>query len=293
MTTKPSLNEMKAIAREIRGQVIGMSHAKKTPHLGSSLSCVDIVVAAYWGLLRIDPENAWDPNRDRFIMSKGHAATTLYAALARRGYCDASILSTYNQDGGHLGEHPCLGCMAGVEASTGSLGHGLPLALGMALAGRIQARNYRCLVLMSDGECEEGTVWEAALFAAAQKIENVAVIIDYNKWQATGRSDEVRRARFAALADKWQAFGWSACEVDGHDIAAILTALEKVPNGSGKPMAIVAHTVKGKGVSFMEDDNNWHYRTPTADELQAALSGVGVGMRNAFAATIGRAGRRG
>jgi transketolase len=265
---------LQTIAREIRGDVVTMSHAKKTPHLGSSLSCVDIVVAAYWGVLRIDPQNPWEPGRDRFILSKGHAATTLYAALARRGFYDPAILETYNTDGGHLAEHPCLGCVPGVEASTGSLGHGLPLALGMALAQRIQGYDYRCFVLMSDGECEEGTVWEAALFAAAQNLENVAVIIDYNKWQATGRSNEVMA--LAPLADKWRAFGWSAREVDGHDIAALLSALEEVPDGSGRPLAIIAHTVKGKGVSFMEDDNNWHYRTPTAEELQAARKELGL-----------------
>jgi len=266
--------EMRTLAREIRGQVVQMSHARKTAHLGSSLSCVDIVVAAYWGVLRVDPQNPWDPGRDRFILSKGHAATTLYAALARRGYYDASVLESYNRDGGHLAEHPCWRCVPGVEASTGSLGHGLPLALGMALAGRIQGPRYRCFVLQSDGECEEGAVWEAALFAAAQKIDNVAVIIDYNKWQATGRSNEVMA--LAPLIDKWRAFGWSACELDGHDLPALVTALEKVPDGSGKPLAIVAHTVKGKGVSFMEDDNNWHYRTPSADELQAARRELGL-----------------
>jgi transketolase len=269
-----SLEAMETIAREIRGRVVQMSHVKKTPHLGSSLSCVDIVVAAYWGALRIDPQNPWDPGRDRFILSKGHAATTLYAALARRGYYDESVLETYNQDGGHLAEHPCLRCVPGVEASTGSLGHGLPLALGMALAQRIRGPHYRCFVLMSDGECEEGTVWEAALFAAAQQIDNVAVIIDYNKWQATGRSDEVMA--LSPLVDKWRAFGWSACELDGHNIADLLAALASLPDGSRKPRAIVAHTVKGKGVSFMEDDNNWHYRTPTADELHAARKELGL-----------------
>jgi transketolase len=268
------LEAMRSIAREIRGDVVAMSHAKKTPHLGSSLSCVDIVVAAYWGVLRIDPQNPWEPGRDRFILSKGHAATTLYATLARRGFYDAELLECYNQDGGHLAEHPCLRCVPGVEASTGSLGHGLPLALGMALARRIQDYAYRCFVLMSDGECEEGAVWEAALFAAANKLENVAVIIDYNKWQATGRSDEVMA--LAPLADKWRAFGWTAREVDGHDMATLLAALENVPDGSGRPLAVIAHTVKGKGVSFMEDDNNWHYRTPTADELQAARKELGL-----------------
>ncbi|MGO9109339.1 MAG: thiamine pyrophosphate-dependent enzyme, partial [Thermoguttaceae bacterium] len=146
--------------------------------------------------------------------------------------------------------------------------------LGMALAQRIRGPRYRCFVLMSDGECEEGTVWEAAMFAAAQKIDNVAVIIDYNKWQATGRSDEVMA--LSPLVDKWRAFGWSTRELDGHDISALLAALETLPDGSGKPLAIVAHTVKGKCVSFMEDDNNWHYRTPTADELEAARKELGL-----------------
>jgi transketolase len=274
MTSRFDLQSLTALARQIRGDVVAMSHAKKTPHLGSSLSCVDLVVAAYWGFLKIDPRNPWDPGRDRFILSKGHAATTLYAALARRGYYDPAVLETYNQDGGHLAEHPCYRAQPGIEASTGSLGHGLPLALGMALAQRIQGHRYRCFVLMSDGECEEGSVWEAALFAAAQKLDNVAVLIDYNKWQATSRSDEVMA--LCPLAEKWRAFGWTAREIDGHDMAAILTALDEAPDGSGRPLAVVAHTVKGKGVSFMEDDNNWHYRTPTADELQAARKELGL-----------------
>ncbi len=268
-----TIEAMQTVARQIRGDVVALSHAKKTPHLGSSLSCVDIVVAAYWGALRIDPQNPWSPDRDRFILSKGHAATTLYAALARRGFCDPALLDSYNCDGGRLAEHPCLHCMAGVEASTGSLGHGLPLALGMALAQRIQDRDYRCFVLMSDGECEEGTTWEAALFAAAQKLDRVAVIVDYNKWQATGRSDEVMA--LCPLADKWRAFGWTTREVNGHDLEALSSALENVPDGSGRPLAVVAHTVKGKGVSFMEDDNNWHYRTPNAEELRAAREELG------------------
>lgn len=268
------MEAMQALARKIRGQVIAMSHAKKTPHLGSSLSCVELVVAAYWGVLRIDPQQPWDPARDRFILSKGHAATTLYAALAYRGFFDEALLDTYADDGGRLGEHPSLGCVPGVEASTGSLGHGLPIAAGMALSQRIRGPQYRCLVLLSDGECEEGTTWEAALFAAAQRIDHLAVLIDYNKWQATGRSDEV--LALCPLAEKWRAFGWSVREIDGHDLAAIGQALAAIPDGSGKPIAIVAHTVKGKGVSFMEDDNNWHYRIPTADEVRLARKELGL-----------------
>lgn len=260
--------DLAAISRRIRARLVEMSHVAETPHLGSSLSCVDMLVAAYWGALRVDPANPLDPNRDRFILSKGHAATALYAALAERGFFDPKLLDTYNEDGAALPEHPGLQCVPGVEAATGSLGHGLPIALGMALAARIQGRPTRCLVLMSDGECEEGSVWEAAMFAPAQKLDTVTVMIDYNKWQATGRSDEIMA--LAPLAEKWRAFGWDACEVDGHDLDALLAALRREPDGTGRPRAIVCHTVKGKGVSFMEDDNNWHYRIPTAEEVEKA-----------------------
>jgi transketolase len=267
-------DDLKAIARKIRGRLVQMSHVAKTPHLGSSLSCVDILVAAYWGPMRIDPRRPLDPGRDRFILSKGHAATSLYATLACRGFFDESLLDTFNHDGGHLGEHPSFQCAPGVEAATGSLGHGLPLALGMALSQRVRGPSFRCFVLMSDGECEEGTVWEAAMFAPAQRIDNVVVIIDYNKWQATGRSDEIMS--LSPLADKWRAFGWTTHEVDGHDLDALGAVLRNVPDGSGRPIAVVAHTVKGRGVSFMEDDNNWHYRIPTADEVLAARKELGL-----------------
>ena len=266
-------SDLAAIAARIRARVVEMSHVAETPHLGSSLSCVDMLVAAYWAALRIDAARPLDPDRDRFILSKGHAATALYATLAERGFFDPKLLDTYNEDGAVLPEHPGLQCVPGVEAATGSLGHGLPIALGMALAARIQKRPSRCLVLMSDGECEEGSVWEAAMFAPAHKLDTVTVMIDYNKWQATGRSDEIMA--LAPLAEKWRAFGWDACDVDGHDLDALVGALTKKPDGTGRPRAIVCHTVKGKGVSFMEDDNNWHYRIPTADEVRKARVELG------------------
>ena len=268
MTRSGATAELAAIARRIRARVVEMSNVAETPHLGSSLSCVDMLVAAYWGVLRIDPQKPLDPDRDRFILSKGHAATALYVTLAERGFFDPKLLDTYNEDGAALPEHPGLQCVPGVEAATGSLGHGLPIALGMALAARIENRPSRSLVLMSDGECEEGSVWEAAMFAPAQKLDTVTVMIDYNKWQATGRSDEIMA--LAPLVEKWLAFGWDACEVDGHDLDALLAALGRATDGSGRPRAIVCHTVKGKGVSFMEDDNNWHYRIPTAEEVEKA-----------------------
>jgi transketolase len=253
---------------------VEIAHKTNTMHVGSSMSCADIVVAAYWTALSIDPANPTDPDRDRFILSKGHAAPTLFASLAFRGFFPESLLETYDSDGGVLGEHPTLQCVPGVEASTGSLGHGLPLGVGMAMAGRIQGQNYRVFVVMSDGECNEGSVWEAAMLAASQRLERLIVVVDYNKWQATGRSNEV--LALSPLREKWEAFGWTTHEIDGHDLGALTDLLGRVPDGSGRPIAIIANTVKGKGVSFMEDDNNWHYRSPNAAELEQARQELGL-----------------
>ena len=269
-----SLEEMQAIARRIRGRLVQMSHKEQTPHLASSLSCVDILVAAYWGALAIDADQPHDPLRDRLILSKGHAATTLYAALQARGFFSEETLDSYGTHGSILAEHPSPNSAPGIEAGTGSLGHGLPIGLGMAVAGRIQNQPYRVCVVMSDGECNEGSVWEAAMLAPAQKLERLVAVVDYNKWQATGRSNEVMALE--PLVDKFTAFGWSAYETDGHDIAGLVDLLRNVPDGSGKPVAIVAHTVKGKGVSFMEDDNNWHYRIPTEAEVASAHKELGL-----------------
>ena len=272
--THVNLDELRRRTRELRGRLVQLSHAAEAPHLGGALSCAEIMVCAYWAVLKIDPKQPLDPLRDRFILSKGHAATALYTTLATRGFFDSAMLANFNADGGCLPEQPGLQCVPGVEAATGSLGHGLSLALGMALAGRIQGQRYRCFALLSDGECQEGSVWEAALFAPRHGLDNVVAIVDYNKWQATGRSNEV--TSLSPLREKWEAFGWSSYEVDGHDVAALMSVLAKIPDGTGKPVAIVANTVKGKGVSFMEDDNNWHYRIPTADEVTLACKELGL-----------------
>ena len=265
--------ELESVARQVRGKLVELSHRAKTPHLGSSLSCVDILVAAYWGALRLDPTNPQDPCRDRFLLSKGHAATTLYTVLALRGFFGVHELDHYAEPGSTLPEHPSPG-MPGIEIASGSLGHGLPLGLGMALASRIQGHPFKVCVTMSDGECNEGSVWEAAMFAPAQNLENLLVVVDYNKWQATGRSNEVMA--LAPLKAKWEAFGWSAREIDGHDMRAVFQALHDVPDRSGKPVAVIANTIKGKGVSFMQDDNNWHYRIPNAEELGRANVELGL-----------------
>ena len=265
---------LKTMASRLRGEVVTMCHRANSAHLGSSLSCIDILTADYWNVLKIDPNTPQHPMRDRFILSKGHAAMALYATLAYRGYFDVDELRTYNRDNGRLAEHPPANLLPGVEAATGSLGHGLPIAIGMALSGRIKNEIYRAYALLSDGENNEGSVWEAAMFAAAQKLDNICVIIDYNKWQATGRSNDT--LMLAPLADKWRSFGWDVIEIDGHDVAELARVMSSIPKGSGKPMAIVAHTIKGKGVSFMEDDNNWHYRAPNAEEVILAHRELGL-----------------
>jgi transketolase len=263
------------LAAEIRTDIITMSHHSRVPHLASALSCVDLLVACYWGLCEITPENIDSPDRDRFILSKGHAAPALYATLARRGIIPHGLLATLGEHGSPLAEQPAPACVPGVEWATGSLGHGLSAGLGMALAARICGRKYKTAVLVSDGECNEGSVWEAAMLAAAQQVGSLTVLVDYNKWQATGKSDEVMA--LAPLRDKWEAFGWESYEVDGHDFAEIRAALAcaELPDRT-KPLAIVAHTIKGRGVSFMEGDNNWHYRIPNADELSKACVELGV-----------------
>jgi transketolase len=254
-----------------------MSHEKRCPHLGSALSCLDILTALYGSVLRIDPRKAEDPNRDRFILSKGHAAPALYATLQHFGFFPSEVLERFNEDGAELAEQPSPGCVPGMEAATGSLGHGLPIGVGLALAAKVQNRSYRVFVCLSDGECNEGSVWEAAMAAPGisgswgRGLDNLTVIVDYNKWQATGRSNET--LALAPLADKWQSFGWDTQEVDGHDLDALVDALKQK---SDRPRALIAHTVKGKGVSFMEDRLRWHYSSPDDGQLAQALAELGA-----------------
>jgi transketolase len=261
------------LAARFRARAIEMSHTAGAAHLASSLSCIDIVAVLYHSVLKLDRNNAKWADRDRFILSKGHAATALYAALAYSGFLTNEDLATYGKAGSLLEEHPSPK-LPGVEAATGSLGHGLPCGCGMALAGRIQRQAYRTYVLMSDGECNEGSVWEASLFAAANRLGSLCAFVDFNKWQATGRSREV--LALDPLVDKFRSFGWNVREIDGHDHVQILDAVSGVSVDAQKPTMVVAHTVKGKGVSFMEDDNNWHYRIPTVDEVRLAKAELGV-----------------
>jgi transketolase len=265
------------LARDIRGLLLELSHVGRTPHLGSSLSCADIVALLYNEFLRINPSAPLADDRDRFILSKGHAATTLYAALALKGFFPLEELhGTYAHPGSRLPEHPSCQCVPGVEASTGSLGHGLGVGLGLALGLRLARSSARVFVLMSDGECNEGSVWEAAMTAPAWKTNPLCAIVDFNGWQATGRSREVLALEL--LEKKFEAFGWRALRVDGHDLPALRAALKTfcAEPADTRPLAIIADTVKGRGVPFMEDDNNWHYRIPTADEVMQGKRALGL-----------------
>ncbi len=257
------------IAKEIRKKVLKMFFDSQTAHLGSSLSEVDILTVLYFKILSIDPKNPTAEDRDRFLLSKGHGAAGLYATLAQRGFFPESVLDTYCQDGGKLPGHSTRNCAPGVEVSTGSLGHGLPMAAGMALAGKRDGKNYRVFVLMSDGECEEGSVWEAALFASHHKLDNLIAIIDYNKLQAFGRTNEV--LNLEPLKKKWEDFGWQVKEIDGHNFSEIENALSQIPFEKTKPSLVIANTVKGKGVSFIEDKLEWHYKNLTKEEYELAL----------------------
>lgn len=259
------------LAVAIRCDVLEMVHRARVAHVASSLSVVDILAVLYGEVLRHRPHDpGWD-GRDRLILSKGHAAAAGYAALARVGYFPPELLEGYCVNDSPLAGHLTASLDApGVELSTGSLGHGLPVGAGMALHASRTGASHRVFVVLSDGECDEGSTWEAALFSAHHQLANLCAVVDYNRIQSFGRVEDV--LGLEPFADKWRAFGWDVQEVDGHDHGALRTVL-----GTGhptKPRMIIAHTVKGKGVSFMEDDLLWHYRNPDDEQLAKALAEV-------------------
>ena len=258
-------------AKNIRLNALRMVHEAKASHIGSCLSMADMLAVLYSGVLRISPATAKDAARDRFILSKGHATAIYYAALAESGFLPHDLLKTYCRDGSPLTGHVNHAGVAGVEVSTGSLGHGLGLGCGMALGLKADNSGARVFVLMSDGECDEGSIWEAALFAPFHKLDNLIAIIDYNKIQSFGTVKEV--LDLEPFADKWRAFGWNVIEVDGHDHKALHNIFSKAPIPE-KPTLILAHTVKGKGVSFMENSLTWHYKSPNDKELAQALAEI-------------------
>ena len=249
-----------------------MTSRAKSSHIGSSFSMVELLVVLYGGVLRVRPnEPQWDA-RDRFILSKGHACAALYAVLAEKGFFPLTWLDDFYLDGAHLAGHSTHTGVPGIEMSSGSLGHGLSVACGMALADKRDGNKRRVFALLSDGECDEGSTWEAVLFAPQHKLDNLVAIVDYNKIQSLGTVKEV--LDLEPLAAKWRACGWGVREIDGHDLGAIERTLTKVPFERGKPSCVIAHTVKGKGVSFMENKLLWHYRSPQGDELERAYAEV-------------------
>jgi len=244
-------------------------------HIAGSLSIIEILIVLYHKILKVDPQRPRDPSRDRFILSKGHAGVALYAILADKGFFPKNELDRFGKKGAILGGHPDMHKVPGIEASTGSLGHGFPFAVGIALAGKLDKKDYRVFVLLGDGECQEGSIWEAAMFAPQQKLDNLIAIVDYNKIQAMDRLDNI--VALDPLADKWKAFGWEVKEVDGHDFPALEEIFKKVPFVEGKPSLIIAHTIKGKGISFMQDTPIWHYRLPNAEEMKIACKELNLG----------------
>ena len=257
------------ISRDIRKRILAMHHKTNASHIGSSFSCVELLVSLYFSILHIRPEQPDWPQRDRMILSKGHAATALYATLAARGFFPSQALENYYQPGSTLLGHVTQGAVPGVEVSTGSLGHGLALGAGMALAAKHDRQDQRVFVVMSDGECNEGSVWETVMFAVQHKLDNLIAIIDANRIQAYGATRDI--IDLDPLAEKFRAFGWTVKETDGHSHKDICGSLQDVPFERGRPSALVAHTVKGKGVSFMENQLAWHYRSPKHDEYEKAM----------------------
>jgi transketolase len=260
---------LKEIARSLRLDILDTTTRAGSGHPSSSFSSVEIVTAIYFGgILRYRPQDPWWPERDRFIMSKGHAAPLLYPALARAGYFPHDEIWRLRQINSPVQGHPVYRLMPGVEATTGSLGQGLSLGVGHVLGGRLNKLDYRVYVLMGDGECEAGQVWEAAMAAAHFKTDRLTAIVDYNKYQETGPIS--REMALEPLVDKWRGFGWSVSEVDGHDIPALIGALQAVRQVVGRPSILIAHTVKGKGVSFVEADFTFHGRALTPEQAERA-----------------------
>jgi transketolase len=263
-----SVAELESIARTLRAHAVRMVYHARASHLGGCLSIADILACLYWDTLRMDHAE----RRDRFILSKGHGAAILYAALAERGFFPVEELTTYCALNSRLTGHVTSG-VPGVELSTGSLGHGLPVGCGMALANKRDRSPARTVVLASDGELDEGSNWEAILFAAHHQLDNLLLIVDYNRIQSFGRVREV--LDLDPLGDKFRAFRWAVREVDGHAMGQLADTLGNLPFEPGKPSVVIAHTRKGKGVSFMEDDLSWHYRGPTEEQLVRALEELG------------------
>lgn len=269
MPSSHNLDELETICKRVRRHIIEMTGAAKSGHPGGSLSAVEILVSLFYSVMRHDPANPEWPERDRFILSKGHGAPVLYAVMAECGYCPVEELTTLRQLGSRYQGHPDKRFLPALEASTGSLGQGLSLAVGMGFGARLSQNPARVYVVLGDGEIQEGQIWEAAMFGAFHKIDNVVAIVDYNRIQLDGFVKDIMELE--PLVAKWQAFGWHVIEVDGHSIPALQAAFAEAATVKGKPTVVIAHTVKGKGVSFMENNPKFHGIAPTKEEVEVAL----------------------
>ena len=280
-STDPEIARLEEIARRIRVEVVRSVYTAKAGHLGGPLSAADMLAALYFHVLRIRPQEPSWPDRDRFILSKGHCSIGLYAAMALRGYFGLEELATFDQAGTRLQGHPDMTKLPGLDMSTGSLGMGISAGVGIALGARLTGRpRIRTYVMLGDGECQEGEVWEAAMVAARYGLDNLVAIVDHNKlqqygWPGDGPDGRTPPEVPGELVAKWTAFGWRVLEVDGHDMAAILEVLALAAKGDGRPTVLISHTVKGRGVSFMEGHYYWHTRAITPEELATAMADLG------------------
>lgn len=279
----PTVQELQGIAREMRRDIVSMIAEAGSGHPGGSLSSVEILAALYFSVMRHDPSNPAWPDRDRFIESKGHACPVIYTALARSGYFPVEELKTFRKINSRLQGHAHVKT-PGVEMSSGSLGQGLSFGVGTALAARLDGRETGVYVLLGDGECEEGEIWEAAMAAAHYKLENLVAIVDRNGVQNDRHTEEV--TDLEPFADKWRAFGWRVSEIDGHDVGAVVQSLKDARPGHGQPTVIIARTVKGKGVSFMENSAEWHGKAPNKEQLELALRELADGALAAASAGL-------
>lgn len=260
-------------AKNVRIDIIRSIYAAGSGHPGGSLSAVEILTSLYFHKMNIDPENPKKEGRDKFVLSKGHAAPVLYSTLAERGFFPKETLLTLRQIGSILQGHPDMKKVPGVEMSTGSLGQGFSASVGMAIANKLDGNDARVYVLLGDGEMQEGIIWEAAMSAAHYKLDNITAILDYNGLQIDGENDEVLKIN--PIDEKWKSFGWNVIKIDGHDIDQILEAFDRAEENTGSPTIIIASTIKGKGVSFMENQAGWHGKAPSEEQLKAALIELG------------------
>lgn len=268
MLTDKEIIRLNNLSKETRKQILKMIVKANASHIAPSYSIVELLVYLYEKVLKINPKQPNNPDRDKFILSKGWGISGLYSILAYKGFFEKKLLDDYCIDGRKMIAMTTINDIPGIEASTGSAGHGLPIGAGMAMAMKLNKINKRVYVIVGDGECDEGAIWETALIASHHKLNNLVAIIDYNKWQSFGRTNEV--LNLEPLKEKWQAFNWEVLEINGHKFGEIESAINKSHQSTKKPTIIIAHTIKGKGLSIIEDNNDYHYKTPRVKELEIA-----------------------